>query len=67
MGVKLARPLFMGTRTLQLAPSKWVLYLIKTQVGLYAVSIFRSTINGFQQHSTDDYELDCKMLSVYKP
>ena len=44
MGVKLVRPIFVGIH-LQLAPSKWVLYLIKNKEGLYAVSTFRSIIN----------------------
>ena len=55
MGVKLTRPLFMGIH-LQLAPSKGVF-----DQKLSRSSIFKSTINGFQQHSTKD-ELDCKDL-----
>ena len=53
MGVNLARPSLYGY-TLQLAPSKWVLYFIKNQIALQAFSIFRSAIDGFQQHSTKD-------------
>ena len=54
MGVKLARPLFIGTHC------NWLLlngcyFFIKKQVGLHIVSIFRSTIDGFQQHVTIDY------------
>ena len=60
MGVELARSLFMGIH-LKLAPSNWVLYLIKNKVGLYAVSTLRSLINiRFKQHSTKDNQLDCK-------
>ena len=54
MGVKLARSLFMGIHCNWL-PLNGCYVKIKNPVGLYAVSIFRSTINGFQQHSTKDY------------
>ena len=46
----------------QLASSKWVLYLIRNKVGLYTVSTFKSIINDILQKTINN-ELDSQEVN----